>query len=510
LVLVVALAAACAKDKTTALDVKVTVTGTGDLDQLNIDAIQVGTKNLDLTGEQTKFPAMARKLRNNDVVTIWFADSADMQSVVVTATGLLCGKTATAPASTQPTTLAKGQTVQTTLTLVSNGTVCENDGGSGGAGGASGASGGAAGTSGGGAGGNAGSAGTGAGGMGGTAGVAGAAGGGGRGGTTGTAGTGGAAGRGGTTGTAGTGGAAGRGGTTGTAGTGGAAGRGGTTGTAGTGGAAGRGGTTGTAGTGGAAGRGGTTGTGGAGATCGTTPIAATAQPGFTQTGMAMTTCGYPIAGAGAVQYIQPQGSDAWAVANSAVLSIPGIGNANCGRCVRIDRMMSGVPPRSVVVTLVGVCPDPVCQADSTPHFAIGPSTYTMLATQNEPSLPAGANETLTYSFVPCQVSANQTILANFKISGGAVPSVLFVQHRYGIASATVEDPTVGQPVPLFRGNDGYWARSDGNSLPSGTIVPTFRLTDVNNSLVMFNNLPPTNTPPFASTGQQFPLLCTP
>ena len=510
-VVALALASACAKDKTTALEVKLTVTG--DLDQVSIDAIQLGTKTLDLTGEQTLFPMPARKLMATETVTIWFADSADMQPVVVTATGLLCGKIATPPVTTPMTTLAKGQTVQTTLRLVSDLTGC-NDGG-GGAGGTTGAggAGGAAGQGGttgtGGMAGGAGAAGTtGSGGIAGTAGAAGSAG---RGGTTGTAGTGGAAGRGGTTGTAGMGGAAGRGGTTGTAGTGGAAGRGGTTGTAGTGGAAGRGGTTGTAGTGGAAGRGGTTGSGGAGATCGTTPRAATAQIGSLMPGATVTYCGYPIGSGGVVQYILPQGSDAWAQGNGVALNMAGIGNANCGRCVQITRTKSGASPPPIVVTLVGSCPDQACQADPNPHFEIGQSTYLMLATANEPSLPANASETLTYSFVPCPVSANQTILANFKIPAGAPPtSVLFLQHRYGIASVTMDDPNTGQPLTLFRSNDSYWTRSDGNPLPTGTAVPTFHLTDVNGSLLNLTNLPPGNTPMFTATGQQFPLLCTP
>ena len=465
-VVALALASACAKDKTTALEVKLTVTG--DLDQVSIDAIQLGTKTLDLTGEQTLFPMPARKLMATETVTIWFADSADMQPVVVTATGLLCGKVATPPVMTPMKMLAKGQTVQTTLRLVSDLTGC-NDGG-GGAGGT-----------------------TGAGGAGGAAG---------QGGTTGTGGMAGGAGAAGTTGS---------GGIAGTAGAAGSAGRGGTTGTAGTGGAAGRGGTTGTAGTGGAAGRGGTTGSGGAGATCGTTPRAATAQIGSLMPGATVTYCGYPIGSGGVVQYILPQGSDAWAQGNGVALNMAGIGNANCGRCVQITRTKSGTSPPPIVVTLVGSCPDQACQADPNPHFEIGQSTYLMLATANEPSLPANASETLTYSFVPCPVSANQTILANFKIPAGAPPtSVLFLQHRYGIASVTMDDPNTGQPLTLFRSNDSYWTRSDGNPLPTGTAVPTFHLTDVNGSLLNLTNLPPGNTPMFTATGQQFPLLCTP
>jgi len=87
---------------------------------------------------------------------------------------------------------------------------------------------------------------------------------------------------------------------------------------------------------------------------------------------------------------------------------------------------------------------------------------------------------------------------------------VLFLQHRYGIASVTMDDPNTGQPLTMFRSNDSYWTRSDGNPLPTGTAVPTFHLMDVNNSLLNLTNLPPGNTPMFYATGQQFPLLCTP
>jgi hypothetical protein len=269
-VLALAVLGGCAKDKTTTLNLKLVVAGA--LDQVRIDEVRVGAEALSQTGKQTLFPASPRTLQTDDVIAFWFDDGDDMKSVIVSATGLLCGKDATARVMTAAAILAKQQTVTVTLTLTSNGASCTGDGGSAGAGGASGSGGGGAGGTAGSAAGGAGGAGGSGGSVGGAGGVAGSVGGAGRGGIGGTGG--GVAGRGGTTGTAGTGGgAAGRGGTSGTGG--GAAGRGGTTGTGATGGAAGRGGTTGTAGTGGAAGRGGSGGGGGV-AGCNPGPSACT------------------------------------------------------------------------------------------------------------------------------------------------------------------------------------------------------------------------------------------
>ena len=144
----------CGKDKTTALDIKLEITGA--IDQVRIDTVSLDGSPVSLAGEMTTmFPAPPRMLKTGDGLTIWFADGEDMKMVVVTATGRLCGRDASAQATTPARALAKGQTVQTTLTLANNGTVCTGTG-TGGAG--AGGTGGAAGT---GAGGASGAAGTG-------------------------------------------------------------------------------------------------------------------------------------------------------------------------------------------------------------------------------------------------------------------------------------------------------------------------------------------------------------
>src|SRR4029079_3771519 len=86
---------ACGQDKTTALDIKLEVTGA--LDQVRIDSVTLGPSAVSLTGEQTLFPAMpSRMLKSGDVLTLWFKDTTDKKTVVVTATGRLCGRDATA------------------------------------------------------------------------------------------------------------------------------------------------------------------------------------------------------------------------------------------------------------------------------------------------------------------------------------------------------------------------------------------------------------------------------
>jgi hypothetical protein len=518
LLIALALIGSCGKDKTTALDVRLEVTGA--LDQIRIDTVMLGNDALDLTGEQTLFPATPQMLKTGDVLTIWLGDSADMKGATVTATGRLCGKDATAQKTTPSAVIAKGQTVQVTLALANNGTACTGTDGGAGAGGTGGVSG-TAGTGGGagsvGGGGAAGSVGgAGGGGTTGTGGAGGAAGTGsaGRGGTTGTAGTvgtagtgGGAAGRGGTTGSAGTGGgAAGRGGTTGTAGTGGGvAGRGGTTGTAGTGGGvAGRGGTTGSAGTGGGvAGRGGTTGTAGTGGapTCGTTPAGVFAQ----QLGTnfpSPTTCGYPVGAGNVIQYIWTPpggGMDLFALGNSLTFN----NGANCGRCVELVRSAGSSNPRRVTVTLVGSCTDQACQDAALPRFALSPAAWAMLAT-SEPQIPP-SGDTLTYSFVGCPVpiatdGQPERIRANLLQQNGTITGVLFVGQRYGIYVATT---TIGGgSVVLSRGNDNYWRPPNGMVLGAGSVE--FILTDTNSRGASFI-IPLQNFPMFGQTSGQFP-----
>jgi len=506
LIVALAVLGACGKEKTTALDLQLTVTGA--IDQVRIDAVTLGGAAVVLGNDETLFPASPRTLKSGDVLTLWFADSADMQAVTVAATGRLCGKDATAQVMTAPRTLSKGATVTATLALTSSGTACTTDGGAGiggGAGGASGTGGGAGSAGSAGAAGVSGTGGSTGGGSAGTggAGVAGSGGGAGRGGAGGIAGTGGAAGRGGTTGSAGIGGAAGRGGTTGSAGTGGAAGRGGTTGSAGTGGAAGRGGTTGSAGTGGAAGRGGTTGSAGTGGAraCSTSPVAALAQPlgtAFTTP----TTCGYPSFPPAGVQHIWT-GNDVFALVSAAVYG----NGANCGRCVQLIRGTSP-QPRQAIVTIVGSCNDPVCVAlPNDVRFQLSLAAHGMLAQPVETSLPL-AGETLTYSFVACPVpnapdGQPERMRANFMIAGGGHTAVLFVGQRYGIQSVTA---TVGANpnMALMRGNDNYWRLPNDQLFGNGLV---FSLTDVNlatvSTSINLQNFPDGQI--FGPTTAQFP-----
>ena len=94
----------------------------------------VGNKPVPLDSDQAMFPASPRMVKTGDVFTIWFADSAaDAGDVVVTATGRLCGKDATARATSPSRMLAKGQTVETTLMLANNGATCSDGGGTAGA-----------------------------------------------------------------------------------------------------------------------------------------------------------------------------------------------------------------------------------------------------------------------------------------------------------------------------------------------------------------------------------------
>ena len=502
LLVALAMMSACGKEKTTALDIELQVTGA--IDQVRIDSVALGGSTVRLDDEQVLFPASPGKmLKTGDVLTIWFADSADRKTVGVVGMGLLCGHDATASATTTPVaTLTKGQTAHVTLALANDGTTCAGDGGAGGSGGAAGTGGstGAAGISGvagasgtgGSIGGASGAAGTGGGaGTGGTAGTTGAAGRGGATGAAGNAGTTGTAGRGGTTGT---GGAGGRGGTTGTAGSGGAAGSGGTTGA---GGAAGRGGTTGAAGSGGAAGRGGTSGSGGTGASCATTPLDAMALAG-TPSQTNVITCGYPLNGA-AVQYSNT-GADYIALASPLALA----NGANCGRCVELV-YTAGTAVTRTTVTVVGSCDAAQCPNQNAATFALGFTAFQALTPNIQSQIPMPGT-TLKYSFVPCPATPNQPILANVRYTNGVASSVLFVQQRYGISGVTVEDATTAQSFPLSRGNDGYWFPPSGAAIGGS---PRFHLTDVNSAMIV-TPVVPLNNNPFWPTSTQFPLCPTP
>ena len=120
------LIAGCGNEKTTALDITLDVTGA--LDQVRIDTVSLEGNPISLTGEQTLFPTPARMLHDGDVVTLWFRDSEDKKKIIVTATGQLCGRDASFQAATPERTLAKAQTVKTTLMLANNGIACAGTG----------------------------------------------------------------------------------------------------------------------------------------------------------------------------------------------------------------------------------------------------------------------------------------------------------------------------------------------------------------------------------------------
>ena len=509
LLMALALAGSCGKDKATGLDVRLYVTGA--MDQVRIDEITLDDDPVSLTGEQTLFPMSPMgMLKNGDILTIWFRDNSDGKTVFVKATGLLCGRVATEQATSVVQILTKGQTYQTSLSLFNfDGITCADAGadgtGAGGRGGGGGSAGGAGGSaSSAGAGGVAGSGATG--GASGSAGVTGNAGRGGSAGsagTTGSAGTGGSAGRGG--GTAGTGGAAGRGGTGGTggsAGAGGAAARGGTGGTAGTGGAAGRGGSGGAAGRGGT---GGTAGTGGSPSTCSTAAVNATAQPGPSLPPQGVTNCGYPLLPGGAsVQYIWTTNPVGWAFINPT-FSPNGVA---CGRCAELTRTL-GTNVMQTVVTVVGTCADQACMSYTTqPLFQLSPAAYNVLSPFGEPSIPAQTGDILTMRYVECPVPNNpqgqpEKIRANIGVSGGVASSVVFVGHRFGIASASVTTTSGQLSMSRNANSNGYWIPPGGANFGTTAIVQ-FRLADTDGHQVVFD-YDVSNPQPYNETIAQFP-----
>jgi hypothetical protein len=165
------------------------------------------------------------------------------------------------------------------------------------------------------------------------------------------------------------------------------------------------------------------------------------AQIGSIQPGVMTTTCGYPIASGGVPMYILPQGSDAWAQVNGVVLSMGGVGNANCGRCVQITRTKSGTTRRPWSSRrrrmrdrrLPGRCE---------PALRIGQSTYLMLATANEPSFRQRQRDADLH-LRPLPGVGQPDDPRQLQDPGRSPPtSVLFLQHRYGIASVTMDDPT--------------------------------------------------------------------
>ncbi|HXU00978.1 MAG TPA: hypothetical protein VN903_08300, partial [Polyangia bacterium] len=216
------------------------------------------------------------------------------------------------------------------------------------------------------------------------------------------------------------------------------------------------------------------------------------------------TACGYPGTPQ-SIQYVWTTNGVAYALASAAAFG----NSTNCGRCVDLVRTQSGSQPKHLIVTIVGGCTDPVCVANpNLPRFQIGPGAYGMLATANEPSLPSpqDPNETLRYSFVECPVPTGaagtpESIRASVTYVNGAPASILFVGQRFGIMSASFENPTVGQRMPLARDNANVWLPPSGTTLGSGS--PTFHLTDTNNREISFP-FAVTTAPAFTSTGVQF------
>jgi hypothetical protein len=213
-----------------------------------------------------------------------------------------------------------------------------------------------------------------------------------------------------------------------------------------------------------------------------------------------VTSCGYTLSG-GAPDYTLT-GLDLVALANTTAYS----NSANCGRCVELVRT-AGANTYRVTVTVVGSCDAAQCSGPAAlPGFGVTPTALQVLGANPQLQLPL-TGETLTYSFVACPAPTNPPILANVRINTGAPGAVLFVRQRYGIKSVTLEDQAVGQPIDLSRGNDNYWATASG-VLPGS--APIFRLTDVNNNVIMFSNILLINAPAFASTAVQFPTCTTP
>ena len=101
---------------------------------------------------------------------------------------------------------------------------------------------------------------------------------------------------------------------------------------------------------------------------------------------------------------------------------------------------------------------------------------------------------------------ATQRIRANFTIAGGALSSVVFVGHRFGIASASVDTPSGEIAMMRNANSNGYWIPANGNSFGTGAVV--FRLNDTNNRQLMFN-FDVSNPSPYAETTAQF-LPCSP
>jgi hypothetical protein len=69
----------CSRESTTALDLALDVTGY--ITEVEIQAVEVGGTPLDLSDEQRRFPSPPRDLDDDDVLTVWFADTAGGKNV---------------------------------------------------------------------------------------------------------------------------------------------------------------------------------------------------------------------------------------------------------------------------------------------------------------------------------------------------------------------------------------------------------------------------------------------
>src|SRR6188474_1505463 len=80
----------CSRDTATALDLRLALTG--DIDEVELQRVTIDGAPVDLTDEKTLFPASPRPLKDGDVITLWFADSAGGHMIAVTAVGRRCGQ----------------------------------------------------------------------------------------------------------------------------------------------------------------------------------------------------------------------------------------------------------------------------------------------------------------------------------------------------------------------------------------------------------------------------------
>jgi hypothetical protein len=411
--------ASCARETATALDLEVMFSG-GSVDQVEIQGVTLDGATIGLQNESTLFPTPARDLRNGEVLTLWFADTAAGKDAVVTAVGRRCGQVVTAPVTTPARRLVKDSSVAAELLFQV--TTAPSCGGGGGAGG-----------------GGRGGSGGGAGGAGGGAGAAGAAG------------------------------AAGSGGNAG-----GAAGSGGAAGAAGAGGAAGRGGASGQGGAAGAAGRGGQGGAAGASIGCATPATSITASPSLP---VFNSTCGYNTVASGGYQHV-------WTgVEGNYYVLVPTpslIADNACGRCAQFT-LGVGTNVTSVTATVVGDCGAQCGNSvmlSPAAYSALSPSNPPILPPSGQLLTWRYVECPVPVAFdgQPERIRATIRTGTDVTIANG----VRFVGQRYGIVS--VRGTINGTVVDLTRGTDNVWATPPNYFLGPGQA--TLMLSDTNNRLV--------------------------